>query len=243
MIINYPTGLYVTVLPKGTESGNVTFTISNNPPPRTNLLFPKVPQGIIERQRVPKALDRVVIRQSLGVLVFSVSRASRTIEGNSSRQYEIGQVLEFSDIPTQTLDPMFVSPITETRHDTNVFDYTSLGITEEEQQTINDSALLVHDQLLTELNLVRIQRADAEREINSQQKIINEAQRNIAAMQVIISTSASTDADVESLLEKFEAKLQSATEARDAAGVVANEAAAEASALEDQIRTIATVVK
>lgn len=242
MIIKYPTGLYATVLPQGTNSGDVTFTISNSTPPRTNLLYPKIPRGIVDKKRNPNALDRIKLRGSLGELVFSVSRASNTLEGNNTRQFEIGQVLEFTDSQLQVLDPMFVQQRSETRHDTNMFDYSELGLTNEEEQLLIDNSLVIHEQLLSQLNGLKVTRADAEKQINTQQKIINELQRNIAALQIVVDSSE-TNSDVQKIIDKFRTKLDTATAARDAAVIVANESAASAAAIDDKIRTISVVVK
>lgn len=244
MIINFPTGLYRTILPsKPEDRGNVTYTISNNQPPRTNLLFPKITRGIIDRKRKPRVIDLFDRRQTQGGLIFSVSSASRSNQGNNARIYEIGQVLEFSDAPVQTIEPMFVSPKSETRHDTNQFDYQALGLSEEEVNIINQQSLLTKELLTEQLNIARENRSNAEVEINTQQKIINDTTRNIDALQIIIDNSAETDPGVDALVDKFTESRNKAFVARDKAKAEANLYAAEAAELQDKLRTVSTVVK
>ncbi len=244
MIINFPTGLYRTVLPQSPEDrGNITYTISNSTPPRTNLLFAKINSGVANRKRNQQELDLFTIRQNNGSLVFSVASSTRSTEGNNSRIYEIGQVLEFSDAPVQTITPMYVSKVSETRHDTNQFDYDLLGLTSDEVEVINRQSIIAYNALTDKLNLVRQARANAEIEIVNQQKIINDTTRNIDALQVIVNNSSETDVHVEILITKFTTRRNEAFIARDAAKVLADKYASEATILQDQLRTLATVVK
>lgn len=242
MIINFPTGLYdLPTVPS--DSRSVTFTISNEEPPRTNLVYPKIPLGIVDRKKTPNSLSLLERRSSFGGLIFSVSRASRVATGNNAHQFETGQVLSFGDTPLRVVSPMLVSEKTETQHDLNRFDYQSLNITAAEQQLIADASISTHDMLVGQLNELKRQRADAEIELNTQQKIINEATRNIEALAVIADNSVGTVGDIEALIEKLERKRQEAFEARDAASSAADAAAAEADLVVARLRAVATVLK
>jgi hypothetical protein len=242
VIIRFPTGLYD--LPsEPSDSRSVSFVISTQEPPRTDLLFPKVPQGIKARKRVPKTITLVERRGSVGDLAFSVSRASRVQEGNNAKQFETGQILSFGDAPLRALDPMVVAEKTETQHDLNKFDYESLGITDEEQQLISDTSLNTHDALMERLNQLKQTRADAEVEVNTQQKIVNEANRNIEALEVIADSSAETSDDVLDLIDKLKKRRQEALNARDIASTVANQSATESEQVVSELRTVATVLK
>lgn len=244
LIINFPTGLYKTILPQSPEDrGNITYTISNNTPPRTNLLFAKINSGVANRKRDQEELDLFTIRQNNGSLIFSVASSIRSTEGNNARVYEIGQVLEFSDAPIQTITPMYVSKVSETRHDTNQFDYSLLGLTPEEVEIINRESVIMHNTITDKLNIARQARANAEVEIVNQQKIINDTTRNIDALKIIVDNSTDADMQVEMLIQKFISRRNEAFIARDAAKVSADEYASEAAALQDQLRALATVVK
>jgi len=241
MIIKFPTGLYD--LPSDPSNNtSVTFTVSNERPPRTNLVYPKIPDGLNSRKRVPRDLALKERRGSVGDLVFSVSRASRNTEGNNAKQFELGQILDFSDAPLQTVDPMLVSPVTETQHDLNRFDYESLGVSEAEQQLIADNSLVVHDNLMIELNRLKELRANTEVVINVQQKRINEANRNIDAM-VIMAENTSDNVDLLLLVDKLRETRQLAFDTRDAAVAEANLYAEQAEDIVTKLRTVATVLK
>lgn len=244
MIINYPTGLYRNVLPsKPSDGGNVTFTISNSSPPRTNLLFPKISRGVLDRKRSNIDVGLFARRQTTGELIFSVSSSSRSVEGNNSRTFEIGQILEFSDAPPQSIDPMFVSSKTEIQHNINRFDYASLGISESDIKLIEKESLEIKDVLTNRLNILRELRTDSETVISTQQKIINDSNRNINALQIILESSDETDQDIEELIQKFVSKRDQAFIDRDTAKQEANAAAAEASEILSKLRTISVVVK
>jgi len=244
MIVTYPTALYNNVLPQEPDDGgNVTFTISNSEPPRTSLLFPKIAIGIQRRRRIVEETTLVNRRGALGGLAFTVNKASRDQVGNTARQYEVGQILEFGDeSAAQSVSPMLVADETEAQHDTNVFDYDTLGISSEEIQLINDKSLIAHDQLSTRLNQLRVLRSDAEIDISTNQKLINEANRNIAALQAIIDNSG-VDHEISELITKFERKRMEAQQALDMAITNANAYASEASELLNDLRKVATVLK
>ncbi len=241
MIINFPTGLYRDVLPVSPQDkGNVTFTISNTTPPRTNLIFPKIPAGLVDRGRdKPKPTTPLENRKYLGDLIFSVSSSRRRVVGNSSKQFEIGQVLEFEGSGVQTVEPMLVSQVTEIQHNNNVFDYDALGVTEDEQAAIAEASLKTHSDLTDQLNKLKQQRSDAEIDVNTQQKLINETNRTIKALEVIAKSSK----DVVDLINKLKKKRAEAIATRDKAIEAANQYAADAEAVLVQLRAVAAVLK
>jgi hypothetical protein len=241
VIVKFPTGLYRDVLPVNPQDrGNVTFTISNTTPPRTNLVFPKIPVGLVDRGRdKPEPITPLDNRKYLGDLIFSISSSRRRAVGSNSKQFEIGQVLEFEESDTAAVEPMLVSAVTEIQHNNNIFDYDALGVTEEEQATIAMASLKTHSDLTDQLNKLKQQRADAEVDINLQQKLINETNRTIKALEVIAKSSS----DVADLITKLKKKRAEATAARDKAIEAANGYAADAEAVLVQLRAVAMVLK
>lgn len=241
MIIKFPTGLYRDVLPVNPQdSGNVTFTISNTTPPRTNLVFPKIPAGLVDRGREqPVPVDQLTNRQSLGTLIFTISSAKRRMVGNNTRQFEIGQVLEFDGNSGRSVEPMLVSEVTEIQHNTNTFDYDSLGVTSDEQEVIAKESFKTHAALTEQLNGLKRKRADAEIEVNVQQKVINETNRTLSALEVIGDTSG----DVAALIEKLKKRRADAFKARDKAINDANVFATEADQVLAKLRAVSVVLK
>lgn len=249
MIIRYPTGLYAAILPKGNERGNVTFTISNNAPPRSDLSFIKIPVAIVKRRRVKPTISEYERRQSLGDLIYTVSQSNKTDEGNSNRQFELGQTFEFESFTGKELDPMLVSMRSETRHDTNRIDYAALGLSASDQDAMASASFAAQADITNQLNYARQQRVNAEETINVQQKIINDVTKTIDGLTITLNSSAvtgslGTEADViETIIAKLTIKRNAAFAARDAAIKEANDLAAQALALSNQLQAIGYMVK
>ncbi len=230
MIITYPTGFYDL-----SDSKSVTFLISNTTPPRSGLTYPKIPQGIVNRKRFAPRVD------GSGDLVFSVSKSSRGIANNAARQYETGQILSFEDSIVSSVSPMRVSDITETQHNLNRYDYNSMGVDESEVSLLGNLSYDVKVALENKLNDLKRLRADSEVVINTQQKLINEIDRNIDALDIIISEDSNEG--IINLMEKLKNKRDLAYTTRDSAINDANVHAAEADLIVDKLRSIAMVVK
>lgn len=241
MIINFPTGFYRTVLPQmPSDSTSVTFTISNSIPPRTELLFPQIPSGIEARQRLPElSFDR----DSVGDLIFTISSASRTEIDNNARLLDIGQILEFTDTVPAEVDQMLVTSLTEVRHDTSKFDYASMGLDADDVLVLEMAANEKLLELQSQLNVAKTNRSNSEQIISEQQKLINDLDRNIKALEVITADITAVDDDILEVVAKLKIKRKEALVLRDAARVVANASANEAVELADELRTMATVVK
>lgn len=219
----------------------MTFTISNNPPPRTNLIFPKISTGLVLRQRDVTKEPISSRRQIVGKLIFSTSSARRTTLGSNARQYELGQVLSFDEAETVEVTPMLVNPITEIRHDTNVLDDRSMGLSQEDSITIAAASLQVQDLLTDQLNSLKKRHVDAQTVITIQQKLMNELDKTISALNVV-QTQVPND-DIAALMEKLELQRTSALEIRDANILLANDLANQADEVLTQLRTVAVVVK
>lgn len=204
------------------------------------MVFPKIPAGLVDRgrERLP-TVGIIENRQFLGDLIFSVSSSKRKAVGNNSRQFEIGQVLEFGQGSGGAVEPMLVSQITDIQHNTNTFDYVALGVTADEQATIARHSLRTYDALMNELNLMKRKRADTEIDINTQQKVINETTRTLAALGTIDDASG----EIVILIRKLKKKRDDAFVARDLSIKNANDYAAEANVILTKLRAVAIVLK
>lgn len=250
MIIKYPTGLYYSVLPhKPSDAGNITYVISNTEPPRSDLLFAKVPIGVVNKPRPVPTIPIYDRRKAVGDLIFTISSATKNIEGNNARQYEIGQVFEFTETDAIAVDPMLVSPITEIRHDTNKIDYDALGLTAAEQDAMASATFSAQKDLMDRLNEIKNLRANAEEDINAQQKIINDTTRAIDGLTITLDTSAiassmgSEGSVIEEVINKLKNKRSDAVATKNELISLANSYASQASSLTDQLRSVGVLVK
>ena len=242
MIIRFPTGFYRDVIPQDVGvPGNTTFIISNTSPPRTNLTFPKIPTGVVLRQRdvIPTTLAQR--RVQVGELIFTVSSAKRLELGNNSRQYELGDILDFTTGDAPVVDPMLVNEVTEIRHDTNMLDNASMGLSDVDTAVIMAASIQAQAALTDQLNVLKQQRADTEQVVTTQQKIINETNKTISALQAIQLQTPSPD--VAALIDKLTARQVEATSVRDQAISSANDLATQADNILTQLRAVAVVVK
>ncbi len=243
MIINFPTGFYADALPQTPEeSGNITFVISNTRPPRSDLLFPKIPKGVDDRRRIVSPFDPVADREQVGDQIFSISQASRAEEGSNIQQFEVGHILDFDDSTVQATDPMLVRQTTELRHDVFKVDFDALGLTGDEQELINDETAKARNTLVAALNTAKRERADAEVRIAELQKSINNLNRAIDALQVVTDNDATTESEVDDLVDKLTAQLTVTQTALSAAIETANTQAQIAADTLAELRTVSTIV-
>lgn len=241
MIVKYPTGLYNNVIPKlPDDGGNVTYLISNNSPPRVDLLFPKVPAGVLYKRKPTRTIDIISRRNSQDILIYSVSSSSKSVVGNNSRTYQIGQVLEFNDGVPKEVNEMLVPNVNENRHDLSSYDYESMGIDADGRELIANQSLSIQYNLINKLNALKMRRANAEENIKTSQKLINDISSNIAAIEVMAQNS---DTDFTDIIAKMKNKKSETILIRDNAIDSANSAATEALQIQDQINNLSVVMK
>lgn len=250
MIINVPTGLYKSVLPKKeSDATSITFLVSNTIPPRSNLLFPKIPIGLINGEKEVPIIDIVERRKDAGQLIFTVSTVAKTEEGYGLQRYEIGQVIEFSKSNPKSIEPMKVGYSTETRHNVSTIDYGVMEVTSTEEQAIDDLTLTAKDILMDKLNEYKRLRLNAEGIANDSQKLINETTKVIDALQLTLKTNGqvgSTTGEyvvIADLVAKLASKRNEAFKTRDIAIEDANRYAKLASTTLDSLRTVSVLVK
>jgi len=92
MIINYPTGFYRSVLPPAPESkGNITYTISNEAPPRGSLFFLKT------NLRLASSALPLLTTNPTGIPYNGTIKSYRGRTLSSVPIRPIGSVIEFND--------------------------------------------------------------------------------------------------------------------------------------------------
>ena len=235
MIVKYPTGLY-----KSAITTDVTFTISSTSPPRTSLLFPKLPPGVEYRPILPKVIDHVARRSDLSNLVFTVNSASRGATATGVKQYEVGQVLDFDVVSsTRTLDPYTAGSYSEIRHDTGLLDYNRLGFTTAQQSVVEVEADGIYRRSEQDLANARQLYSDLQVAISENQKINIEAGKALGAL----TAMGSSDLTILGMMASLVAKRKTINSERGDLINRANDTAKLAAALLAGLRSMAQVVR
>lgn len=182
MIIRFPTGLYKSVLPAGKESGNITYTISTQDPPKTNVRITQIPPGEEFQPAPDKIFDDATRREQFGDLIYTIANNSRSLPGSNIKQFELGEILAFEENPPQQEVQSLRSPDSiEIRHDTNVLDLSSLGLTDEEIVVLVAGSEEKQAELEQEFNDKNIEAKNLDTAITENQKKINETNKAIKA--------------------------------------------------------------
>jgi len=172
MIITAPTGLYNSIIPKSaTDSGNYTFTISNNSPPRSSGTFVQLPSPEIIRKQPDRVFTKGQKRSFLGKLVYDVTVPGPAITGSGTLQFDIGDVLEFGDTDTTTSDPFALS-VEQIRQDLKAIDFESAGLTEDEYIQLREASEKRIDEITSRI-------AEVSSELNTNKESIRRNQSNI----------------------------------------------------------------
>lgn len=242
MIITFPTGSYRSILPKKPDdSGNITFTISNNLPPRVNLVFLQVPPSIRQRTRPQLILTEEERRAAVSQLAFSVLRSTNDQTASGKKQFESGQILEFEEVEEIIAEPMLVGPVNEIRHDTNLFDLSVFNVSDTEEKIIAEQANTVFQILTEQLNEIKMLRSNTELQIADNQKSFNELNKTLNSLIVVQSNITSTD--IASIIDKLQVtKVQLEQERQDLISK-ANNLANEAETLNKELLQVSVLVR
>jgi len=178
MIIKYPTGSYNKILPTGNEAGNVTFTISNQNPPRSSFLFNKAPISIYANKPVYSYVEQD--RQ----LIYSSIKSNPSDALSNKKQYNIGEILDFTTYDVVTVDQQPQSAI-DTQHNINKFDYKSMGLDDTEINRIIETSKKQYNDLSQLINNQRQDKYNIDYNIQEKQKILNELNKTAASMKLL----------------------------------------------------------
>ena len=133
MIITAPTGLYTPVLPtRPSDPGNITYTISTESPPRSPETFVQLPASEEIRRDPEPVFDKEQKRVFAGELIYDITVTSEARTGSGVRQFEVGEILEFSEEETVETDPYNLDDI-ELRQDLKVIDYEGAGLSDDHE--------------------------------------------------------------------------------------------------------------
>lgn len=187
MIIKFPTGLYKSVLPEGSSSGNITYIISSQNPPRSAVNANKLPVSeelLPAPESVHTDLER---REQLGELVFSISSGSRSVPGSNVKFYEAGEVLIFDNLePVEEVVATRAPDRIEVRHDTNLLDLEAVGLTTEEANAIRLLSAEKERDLQRQFSTKRTEISNLDASILENQKNINESTKTLNAIMELL---------------------------------------------------------
>lgn len=190
MIINYPTGFYSNVLPIDlAQRGNITFTVSGGKPPRASLLFPQIPTGLFYKK---KSMVNTIDYLTEPIYFVSVGN-SNTINDNRL-QYEVGQHIEVGEPVLFAGDVSEIDHIYSSVHNLNLFDYTEMGLNNNEIDSINSNSKQIYLSLNNQFNDYKALLVTQDIETNKHQKTINEIVKTLSAVETMINNLTSGSA-------------------------------------------------
>lgn len=187
MIINYPTALYRSVLPASNKSGNVTYTISNQDPPKSISVFLQLPRNEETRKQPQRTYSKADKRKFSSNLIFNLTIPSLSTEGSGSKTFEIGQFLDFTN-ESETIPDSYSLESIELRQDTNIVDYKKHGLDESEYANIVKIAGKRMDEISNEINIIGTRLNDNKENISSNQSDINESTKLYDNIVLILGT-------------------------------------------------------
>lgn len=196
MIIKAPTGLYRSILPRGTEAGNISYTISSQDPPRPFINISQLPV-IEELTPAPdKIFDDETRRNQFGELIFTIAHSNKNIAGSNAKTFSVGEVLAFDILPpSEELVTVRSPDDVEVQHNTNLLDLSKLGLTDDEivALAMRSSAKQVELEKLFVNKQNEIKHFEVE--IGEVQKTINENNKTLNAVMELLGLNPGETSD------------------------------------------------
>lgn len=191
MIINAPTGLYIPILPTGpSDPGNITFTISNNDPPRSGTTFIRLPPSEEFKPAPARVFTKLEKRQYYDKLIFNITTSGPSKSGSGNPQFEIGEVLDFTDEDNTNTDNYELGNIT-LQQDTKVPNYSVAGISQDEYNAIVLASEKKIEELTLEIRQISTELKDNGSLISLNQSSINQSTLLYENTVVVLGDSSS----------------------------------------------------
>jgi hypothetical protein len=213
-------------------AGDFTFTISATKPPKSDLIESQLPAAIANKKRSATRSTH------LGQRIYTDTRSNAATIGSLKKQFEVGQILEFALGVPSTVQPMLVSNTLEIRHNTNILDLKSLGVSQIQSDYVDKLASDQFIALNSELDRLRQARIDTETAITENQKDQNEAQKAIAALNQLSQTDT-----IQKILKTLQDKLSELISDAVILIDMANEQSTNASIVANKILAVAQMVR
>lgn len=245
MIIKYPTGLYSTILPGEGGSGNVTYTISTQAPPRPEVRVLQLPVAEQLRKLPDEVFTEDQRRAAVGELVFTIVKSSRSLAGSNTKQFEIGETLIFDDDIDQAepLQIVRVPDTVEIRHDTNLLNLTSIGLSNDEIAILTKESEDKKRALERELSDTRMEIENLKVQITETQKKINETNKAVGAVREIYDIPENDESYENPIYQKLLSTKTELETTRDTLIVEHNSKGLEAEEIYKAIQRISELVR
>lgn len=178
MVIKFPTALYQSILPGVEDSGNITWTVSSNDPPRPNTNPPPLQLGETSQQLPPRVNTPEERLVALGELVFAVSFGTTHEVGNGAKAFEVGELLDFdASKTTSQINNLNVPEVIDVQQNTNMLNLQGAGLTDEEAADLTAGARDKFNVIMNDLNDIRTLINDKKVTVQDTQRLLNEVQK------------------------------------------------------------------
>jgi hypothetical protein len=186
MIIKSPTGLYRSILPINGQSGNITYTISTQEPPRTNVRATHLPVSEELKPAPARIFNDEVRRAQFGELVLTIAEASRTTPGSNTKLFEVGEILEFEiNPPADEIETVRAPGSVEIRHDTNLLNLAAAGLDQDEIELLTKESERKQATLEKDFIVKKAEIDNLDTNIRENQKNFNETNKALRATKEI----------------------------------------------------------
>jgi len=176
MIINYPTGLY-NLFGSIQDTPNVTWYVSNNKPPRSGDVVVKIPPAEELRNLSVSTISKKDRRSVYGDLVYTINEASNNIAHSGQKQYDEGDILDFSDENISTPAGVPRGKKIIHRHDLGKLNTKSIGLDDSDVIKFESDIYDKKEELEQQYLHMRQNIENIEISIKSTQKKINESNK------------------------------------------------------------------
>lgn len=238
MDIQFPTTLYESVLPvDALDNRSITYTISSEDPPRAANTLIQLPKAEEIRPLPQRTIDVLTNRDLAGEYLTALSFSNPNIAGDSKRQFEIGQILEFESETLPVLNSTLIPAEREFSQSTNVLS-SDLPITEEERESIRDAATQQFNELTDKLNVLNQDISNNEILISNAQKSINETRKAISSLTIVFDGGTNND-----IITRLEVSLEALVKERDRLVSETNTLSTEAQATYDEMLKVREFVR
>lgn len=200
MIITAPTALYESLLPKlPSDVGNVTWTISSNDAPRASQTIPQLTQVDEYKSLPPMPYNPSCREIGVGAYIFDLSYTLSTTPGSGKKQYEAGQLIDFTQETLPVINDLLVPESVELQQNTNLLELSQYGLSEEEILSLDQSARGSMNEAIDTLNVTKATINSLTVQISDNQKSINEVRKALSAASLLFDME---DPIIKKLTEK-----------------------------------------